>query len=156
MRNGTVAAAGPLGVLQSDPTLPLAVTREAAVNFAGTVEAYDAAYGILTLRVKGGRLLVPAAAAEIGSDRRLRIAAGDVSLAATAPQNSTILNALPARIVSHTAAGAHEMIVVLGLGSDGGGERILSRITRRSWERLGLADGKMVSAQVKGVSLAHK
>ncbi len=156
MRKGTVVAAGPLGALQSDPTLPLAVTREAAVSFEGTVDAYDAAYGILTLRVKGGRLLVPAEPAEVGSGRRLRIAAGDVSLAETAPQDSTILNALPARIVSHTAAGAYETLVVLGLGSDGTGERLLSRITRRSWERLGFADGKMVSAQVKGVSLAHK
>ena len=135
MRDGAVIAAGPLNTLQSDPALPLAAARDAAVSFDGTVEAYDPAYGILTLRVEGGRLAVPAAAAAPGARRRVRIAAGDVSLASTPPQGSTILNTLPARIVSHSAAGAHEVIAVLSLGDTGTGERILVRITRRSWEQ---------------------
>ena len=45
-------------------------------------------------------------------------------------------------------------------GTAGGGidigARILARITRRSWETLGLREGMDVWAQVKGVSLAHK
>ncbi|MGE0751221.1 MAG: molybdenum ABC transporter ATP-binding protein [Variibacter sp.] len=156
MRNGKVLAAGALNALQSDPALPLASLRDAAVSFDGTVESYDDAYGILTLRVEGGRLLVPAATAAAGARRRVRIAASDVSLASAPPQGSTILNILPARIMSHTAAGAHEVIAVLSLGEAGAGERILARITRRSFEQLGLTDGLRVYAQVKGVSLAHK
>jgi len=48
------------------------------------------------------------------------------------------------------------MIVVVGLGIDGAGARLLSRITRRSWDVLGLIEGKSIWAQIKGVSLAHK
>ncbi len=59
MRDGRVIAAGPLGELQSDPALPLATARDAAVTVDATVEAYDARYGILTLRFDGGALLVP-------------------------------------------------------------------------------------------------
>jgi len=154
MQAGAVLAAGPLGALQSDPSLPLAAGRDAAVNFDAKVEAYDAAYGILTLQIDGGRLLVPAAAASTGERRRLRIAASDVSLAREAPGASTMLNALPARIVSKSQVGVSEVLVVLALGSDGGGTRLLARVTRRSWDLLQLCGGMNVFAQVKGVALA--
>jgi molybdate transport system ATP-binding protein len=156
MRAGAVVAVGPLNALQSDPALPLAVAREAAVSFDGVAEGYDTTYGILTLRIEGGRLLVPGSPVAKGERRRLRIAASDVSLALEPPKASSILNVLPARIVSTTATGQNEVIIVLTLMADGGGARLLARITRRSWEQLGLCDGMSVFAQVKGVSLALK
>jgi molybdate transport system ATP-binding protein len=156
MRAGSVIGAGPLSALQGDSALPLAATREAAMSFDGDVEAYDPAYGILTVRVNGGRLQAPSTQARPGERRRLRIAASDVSLASAPPQGSTILNVLPARIVSHAASGPHEITVVLTLGHAQAGQRLLARITRRSWEQLGFADGAPVYAQVKGVSLARK
>jgi molybdate transport system ATP-binding protein len=154
MQAGAVLAAGPLGALQSDPSLPLAAGRDAAVNFDAKVEAYDAAYGILTLQVDGGRLLVPAAPASTGEQRRLRIAASDVSLAREAPGASTMLNALPARIVSKSVVGASEVLVVLALGPEGDGAKLLARVTRRSWDLLQLGEGTNIFAQVKGVALA--
>jgi molybdate transport system ATP-binding protein len=154
MQSGAVLAAGPLSALQSEPSLPLAAGRDAAVNFDAKVDAYDAAYGILTLQVDGGRLLVPAAPVAVGEHRRLRIAASDVSLARESPVASTMLNALPARIVSKSLVEASEVLVVLALGSNGGGARLLARVTRRSWDLLQLSEGMNVFAQVKGVALA--
>ena len=154
MQAGRVIASGKLAALQSDPNLPLAVNREAAVAFDAIVAGYDACYGLIALTIEGGRLLVPAPPSATGAHRRLRIAASDVSLLAEPQQPSSILNALPARIVTRRPIGENEMIVVVGLGSDGAGARLLSRITRRSWERLELAEGKPVWAQIKGVSLA--
>ena len=55
-----------------------------------------------------------------------------------------------------TAVGPFEVIVVLTLGHDAGGASLLARITRRSWDQLGLRSGMPVYAQVKGVSLALK
>jgi molybdate transport system ATP-binding protein len=153
MQNGKVIGAGPLQVLQSDPALPLAGAREAAISLDATVEAYDASYGLLTLQFEGGRLLVPAPAVAIGERQRLRISASDVSLARSAPQSSSILNVLPARIVSKSMLGHGEVIAVLALGADGRGTRLLARITLRSWDLLGLAEQMLVFAQVKGVSL---
>jgi molybdate transport system ATP-binding protein len=155
MQSGAVMAAGPLSVLQSDPSLPLAAGRDAAVNFDAKVEAYDAAYGILALQVDGGRLLVPAAPVAVGERRRLRIAASDVSLARASPVASTMLNALPARIISKSLIGASEVLVVLALGSNGSGARLLARVTRRSWDLLQLSEGMNIFAQVKGVALAQ-
>jgi len=154
MQSGAVLAAGPLSALQSDTTLPLAAGRDAAVNSDAKVEAYDAAYGILALQVDGGRLLVPAAPVTVGELRRLRVAASDVSLARESPIASTMLNALPARIVSKSLVEASEVLVVLALGSNGGGARLLARVTRRSWDLLQLCEGMNIFAQIKGVALA--
>ena len=155
MEAGRVVASGALAALQSDPDLPLAADRDAAVAIDAIVERYDAAYGLLALRVDGGELLVPAPAAAAGARRRLRVAASDVSLIVEPQQPSSILNALPARIAARRPIGDSEMIVVLALGADGAGARLLSRITRRSWERLGLFEGRSIFAQIKGASLAR-
>ncbi|MEZ5786244.1 MAG: molybdenum ABC transporter ATP-binding protein [Xanthobacteraceae bacterium] len=157
LKDGAVVAAGALNVLQSDPALPLATARDAAVSFDAVAESYDPTYGILTMASRGGRLLIPAAAAvAVGERRRIRIAASDVSLTLEPPRASSILNILPVRILSKNPTGQNEIIVVLTLTPDAAGPRLLARITRRSWEQLGLAEGMPVFAQVKGVSLARK
>jgi molybdate transport system ATP-binding protein len=153
MQHGRVIGAGPLQGLQSDPSLPLATARDAAVSLDATVEAHDAAHGLLTLRVAAGHLQVPAPPIAFGKRQRLRIAASDVSIARAAPGASSILNVLPARIVSKSLLGHGEVIVVLALGTDGRGAQLLARITLRSWDQLGLAKAMNVFAQVKGVSL---
>jgi molybdate transport system ATP-binding protein len=155
MREGRVIAAGPLTELQSDPALPLAAARDAAVSLDAVAEAYDAEYGLLILAVKGGFFRTPSAERPAGSHLRLRIAAGDVSLTREKQPQSTILNVLPAKILSTTPRG-NEMIVVLGLGEDGTGARLLARVTRRSWETLGFSEGERVYAQVKSVALARR
>jgi molybdate transport system ATP-binding protein len=154
MEAGRVVASGPLMAMQSDPTLPLVKARDAAVSLDATVELYDPRYGLITLAVNGGRFIFPAPRGNPGERRRVRVVAGDVSLALEPPSSSTILNSLPARILSKTAVGDHELVAVLSLGASGEGERVLARVTRRSWDQLGLAEGQSVHAQVKSVALA--
>ena len=153
MQHGHVIGAGPLRAMQGDPSLPLAGAREAAVSLDATVEAHDSVYGLVTLRVAGGRLLVPAPPVAQGTRQRLRIAASDISISRTASETSSILNILPARIVSKSLLGHGEVIVVLAPGTDGRSAQLLARITLRSWDQLGLAETMNVLAQVKGVSL---
>jgi molybdate transport system ATP-binding protein len=155
LENGRAIAAGPLADLQSDPKLPLAAARGAAVSLAGTIEAVDAAFGLTTVKVRGACFVASGRSGRVGERRRLRVVAGDVSIASAPPGPSSILNVLQARILSMNEAAPNELVVVLGLGEDGAGDRILSRITRRSWERLGLAAGQGVHAQVKGVALSR-
>jgi molybdate transport system ATP-binding protein len=106
------------------------------------------------LSVRGGSLIVPAPKAAIGDHRRIRVIAGDVSLAREPPGLSSILNVLPARIISAKPVDADEIVAVLALGADGAGARLLSRLTRKSWDALGLDIGMSVHAQVKAVALA--
>jgi molybdate transport system ATP-binding protein len=154
MQEGRVIAAGPLHELQSDPHLPLAVSREAAVTLDAVVQSYDQGDGLLTLSVDGQPFLVPIAAAPNGRLQRLRVAAGDVSLARERSTASTILNIVPARILTATPLGSYEMLAVLGIGAPEGPARLLARVTRRSWERLDLREDIDVFAQIKSVALA--
>lgn len=154
MERGTITATGPLHTLQSDPALPLAAGHEAAVSLDAVVGGYDGRYGLLILRLKGARLLVPAAPLAPGVHQRLRIAASDVSVTREAPCSSSIINVFPARIKACFPIGATEITLVLALGTGGSGSDILARITRYSFDSLGLKDGMDVFAQLKHVSLA--
>ena len=155
MQPGRVLASGPLDRLQSDPALPLAAGRDAAVTLDAELTGYDRGYGLACLQVDGGSFTVPMQRQPTGARQRLTITAGDVSLAREAPQASTMLNVLPARILSASPRG-HEVVAVLGLGEEGAGSRILARVTRRSWDRLGLGHGMAIHAQVKSVALSGK
>jgi molybdate transport system ATP-binding protein len=150
---GHVIASGPLAELQSDPSLPLAMAREAAVTLDGVVEGYDASYGLVTVGVSGGRLIIPAEPPTIGERCRVRILAADVSLARENLGPSSMLNSEPARIVSAKIIDGNEMLVVLALGAEGTGGRLLSRVTRKSWDDLGLTQGIAVHARMKSVAL---
>ena len=154
MEAGRVVASGPLTALQSDPALPLVKTRDAAVSLDATVQSYDAGYELITLAVRGGQFIFPAPPGNPGERRRVRVIGADVSLALEPSSSSTILNSLPARILSKTAVDAHELVAVLALGAGGKGARILARVTQRSWDKLGLAEGQLVYAQVKSAALA--
>jgi molybdate transport system ATP-binding protein len=158
MEAGRVRAVGPLADLLADPALPLARLPEAAEVMEAEVVAVDAAYGLSTVAVPGGRLVVPGMAGDPGTRRRLRILAADVSLrrTPTAEGESSILNVLPARITGAEPAGNHLMTVFLALGEDGTGAPLLARITRKSWDMLGLAPGQPVYAMIKGVALLDR
>jgi molybdate transport system ATP-binding protein len=156
MQAGQVLAAGSIGDLQSNPDLPLIAARDAAVSLDGTVQAYDTTYGLATVMVAGGEFLVPMGKADVGERRRLRILAGDVSLALEVAHQSTIVNILRARILSVQATGDYQMTAILGLGPEGQGAHVLARVTRRSWDLLGLRTGMVVHAQIKGVALVRR
>lgn len=157
LRAGKVVTAGPLRDIQSDIDLPLARQRDAAVSLDAAVVGHDAAYGLLTLDVDGGKFLVPGPAELApGTHLRLRIGAGNVSVTLEEPRSTSILNVLPARIASSRALGEREMILLLALGRDGDGAQLLARVTKRSWDHLKLADGLPVFAQIKSAALASR
>ncbi|CCD87513.1 molybdenum ABC transporter (ATP-binding protein) [Bradyrhizobium sp. ORS 285] len=156
MRNGAVLASGPLSKLQADLSLPLALSRDAAVSLDATVLKQDATDGMATLDVDGGYFLVPAESLTLGTRRRLRVLADDVSLAVETPSRSTIVNVLRARILEIRSQSDHRVTALLGLGEDGQGARLLSRVTQRSWNELGIKAGLSVYAQVKGVALVRR
>ena len=153
---GRVRASGSLNALQSDPALPLAAMRDASVSLDAVLQDYDVSYGLACMSIDVGRFFVPSLPAPKGAKRRLRIAAGDVSLAVERPTSSTILNILPVRIAAASMLGENEVLAVLRLEQGTPAARLLARVTRRSWEQLGLAEGMQIYAQIKSVALAHR
>jgi molybdate transport system ATP-binding protein len=151
MQAGRVVSAGPLRQLQADPASPHAQAPRAAVSLDAEVVACDPAYGLATLAVPGGLFRVTAPDVQVGERRRLNIHASDVSIALQAPEQSSVLNVLPAQVLGAQASSGFDMLVALRLGDEGA--TLLSRISKYSWDALRLSVGAKVFAQVKGVAL---
>ncbi|MHC2332061.1 molybdenum ABC transporter ATP-binding protein [Bradyrhizobium sp. USDA 4454] len=146
MKNGVVTAAGPLNVVQIGSAL--AARGDAAVCLDTVVGGYDGRYGLIILRLKGARLLVPGAPLRPGAQLRLRVAAGDVSIACEPPRASSILNVFPARIKASLPFDDAEVTLVLALETGRSGVPLLARIPRRSFDALQLGNGIDVFAEV--------
>jgi molybdate transport system ATP-binding protein len=80
---------------------------------------------------------------------RVRLRADDVMLALAAPQAISANNILPAEVIAIHATGDSNADIRLLCGD----VRFVSRITRASLARLGLAPGARVFAIVKSVTL---
>lgn len=89
---------------------------------------------------------------EIGQEVRVRVLAKDVSIALDNNKNSSILNRLPATIIS-IFDDTHSAMRIAQL--DINGQYILARITRQSEANLHLKTGDNVWAQIKSVALIH-
>ena len=152
LHEGRLVASGPLNEVLSAPQSPLAARRDFAAVLPARVVRHEPD-GIAVLGIAGRELLVLADGLGKGDAVRVRIAASDVSIARTRHEGSSILNAVPARIAGIDPLGEAEASIRLDLGVDAEAP-IRARITRRSLEALGLAEGQQVVAQIKSVSLA--
>ena len=85
-----------------------------------------------------------------GAPLRVRVAARDVSLALAMPQQTSILNLLPARVIELADDAPGQVLVRLALDDT----VLLARVTRKSAQLLGLQPGTPVVAQVKSVAVA--
>ncbi len=152
---GRVRAAGSLVELESDPGLPLLRAPDAAVTLEGRIAGSDRFYELTHVKVAGATLTVPGLRGTPGTKLRLRIRASDVSFVRTQPRDTTILNCLPARILSVTAQESEtaQVNVVAALGTEASGARIIGRITRKSRDALDLLPGTDIFAQIKSVAL---
>lgn len=154
LERGRVLASGPLAALQTDTSVPLFASPEASTVLEGRVTAIDHGFGLTHIAVAGGEILAPGIEGAVGTTRRLRITATDVSISRLKPVETSILNCLPALVTAiEPQTQAHQSTLVLSLGADGSGARILARITRKSLQGLGLKTGDLVVAQIKGVAL---
>ncbi len=149
MEAGRVAASGAITALTTRLDLPLAHGDAAAAVVEAVVAGHDAAYELTFLDFPGGRLTLPRHAVEVGQRVRLRIQARDVSLTLEPQTGTSILNILPATVTGLAADSPGQVMV----GLDVGGAPLLSRITRKSADALGLAPGRAIHAQVKGVAI---
>lgn len=146
---GRAIASGALNEILSRLDLPTAHLDEAGVVIEARVAAHDEAYHLTRLDFSGGSLWVGKVERAADTLIRARVLARDVSIATVAPQGSSISNILPARITGIHDEGADKAMVRMAVGTS----VLLSRITRRSRDLLGLAVGMEVFAQVKSVAL---
>ena len=149
MAGGRIRGAGSLQDVLGQPDLIGKLGEEFGSILDGAVRAIDATYELTEIETKAGRFLVPGRHGAPGQALRLRILARDVSVTLAAPAQSTILNVLPATVARlEPRAGGH-----VDLELRVGEAILLSRISRRSCDLLGLKPGMACYAQVKGAAV---
>jgi len=147
---GAVVASGPLQEIMTRLDLPSRFTENASVVVETVVDGHDNVDHLTHLRFGGGTLYVPQRQERAGNKVRCRIEARDVSLTLERQSDTSILNIIHA-VVLEMVPFEHPAHVLVRL--DAHGTPLLARITRRSWNNLGLAPGSRVWAQVKTVVL---
>ncbi|QMV66126.1 molybdenum ABC transporter ATP-binding protein [Pseudomonas berkeleyensis] len=147
---GQVRASGPLKETLLRADLPFASEDDAEAVIDGQVCGHDATYGLLELQLPGSdaRLRLPHTAVPDGQAVRVKIKARDVSLGLNRAEGSSLLNLLPARVESWQVLDA-QVLLTLCIGD----QRLLARITRYSFDQLGIHAGQAIWAQIKSVSL---
>ena len=150
LENGRVIASGALQETLARLDLPIAHFDDAGAVIEAAVAQHDEAYHLTRLDFSGGHLWVSKVEQPFGTRVRARVLARDVSIATQTPQGSSINNILNARIEEIRDEGADKVVVRMKVGD---AHMLLSRITRRSRDQLGLIDRMYVCAQVKSVAL---
>jgi len=149
IESGRVVADGELQDVLVRMDVPALGGDQSGSVIEGIAREHDEADDLTRLAFSGGDLWVPDKAAEEGSPLRLRIRASDVSLCRSMPEQSTILNILPAVVEAIQPGSGPSMLVRLVLGED----RIVARVTRRSIRELELQPGDELFAQIKSVAV---
>jgi molybdate transport system ATP-binding protein len=150
LEQGRVIASGALMETLARLDLPTAHFDDAGAVIEAEVAQHDETYHLTRLDFFGGSLWVGKVNQPFGSRVRARVLARDVSIAIQQPHGSSINNILIARIEELRDEGPDKVIVRMRVGD---AHMLLSRITRRSRDHLGLAVGMGVFAQVKSVAL---
>jgi molybdate transport system ATP-binding protein len=151
MEQGRVLAQGDPAELLSRPDLPLARRDDAGTVLTCTVLEQDDRYHLTCLDIGGERLHIPRIEAAVTQTVCLRVQARDVSLCLSRPDNSSILNILPATVTSISPPSLGRQLVQLQVAS----AILLARISELSCHRLALKPGLRLYAQIKTVALAR-
>ena len=149
-KHGVVASGG-MQDLFTRLDLPLVHDNRAAAVIDAQVSAHDENYHLTRLSFAGGDITVAGKVKNIGDAVRVQLPARDVSITLEQQSDTSILNIFAATVdsLSESDTDAARLTVKLMAG----GVPILSRITRKSADELGLRPGLKVYAQVKSVAL---
>lgn len=150
LRDGKLMAVGALNEVLSAPDSPLAARSDFAAILPGSVKRIDPD-GIAVLNVANTEIYVLADHLKANDTVRVRIAASDVSIVRQRARDSSILNAVPVRIVQIDHIGTSETGLLLDIGNKE--EQFRARLSKRSATNLNLKEGDEVIAQIKSVSL---
>ena len=152
LEKGAVKAVGPASeLLNRLDLLPFTGGDDAGTLLETSVVQYDRAHSLLTVATEqGNHLYLTGEEKPAGTRLRLRIRARDVAIATAPPTALSILNHFEGRIEDHCAGeqGMEELLLDVGFP-------LTARITRRSFETMGLKKGSPVWALVKSVTISQ-
>lgn len=155
MEQGRIRAQGALDALMERGDLSDVLGGfDAAMPLEASVQAHDANYGLTRLSLDDGQaLIVPGMAASTGRRVRLRVPVREVALALAPSAELSYRNQLVTVIEQAWAPPGDAATMELRLRL--GGQTLRARLTRKSYDELGLAVGQEVTALVRTVAFAQ-
>lgn len=134
-----------------DPATILSGQTQAYAVLNGSVEALDAAYGLMRVRVGANHLNLPLRhGVAAGQVVRVRIAATDVALSLDPPGRQSVRNVLAGTV----GVLAHRDAVFCDVKVDlDGGQTLHARITRKAVDELALKPGARVHCLAKSAAV---
>lgn len=150
LQQGKVLCQGDTASILTQRDHPLGPAADAASLVHGHITHYDAQDHLSTVQFDGGELFISGIPERTDGDAvRLRVLARDVSVALHTPSHSSILNRVPATLVSLQEDSPGYVMLTLQAGNT----RLLARVSARSVRELGLQQGQHFIAQIKSVAL---
>lgn len=150
MNEGRIVAQGPLSELGATLELPEELTKDFGGVVHGSCLAFDSEYGLIDLQFCGGILRIPHTSVPIGTRLRARLRSTDIALTLSKPNDSSVLNFIPARIIEQVRCDGDSHVRIR---LDAGGAPLVARLTRYSFDRLQLKPGLAVWAQIKAAAI---
>lgn len=150
MEDGRVKATGSISTMLARLDLPFHNDEQAGVTLDVTIREKDINWNLARAAFPGGSLWVKDFGVRLGHPIRLRILASDIAVSLSPPNDSSVLNVLPARIdaIAEADHPSHKLIRLMV-----GETALLARLTSRSVHRLNLATGMDVYMQIKSVAV---
>jgi molybdate transport system ATP-binding protein len=147
MEEGKARFSGNIRDALVSPESPLAAIENAAAVLEGTVSKQEKDFDISTVHtVNGNKFQVPGLIA-IGKHVRLIVFASDVSLAKNKATDSSILNIIEGELTDVLEKKSGRMLLQINCNND----VLLSLISNKSFQLLGLSEDKKIYIQVKAV-----
>ena len=130
---------------------PLTGRFDAGAVLSTKVESYDKKYDITNLSFEGGTLRVTGAKLTVGNMVRAHIKARDVSLMLNYPKHTSVLNIFEGKIIEIGDLQGAQIDIKIDIGS-----ALIARITKKSFDELGLRVGLNVFTMLKAVAINQR
>lgn len=154
--DGKVVANGPVGETFSTISTAAHGDSDLAVLLECQIVEQEKEWGLQRVEFPGGEFLVRETGQQVGETIRVRVQARDVSISLIQPQQTSILNSLPAQISGLESSQDGSMMLITAIvGGEHGHTPLLANITRRSVDSLSLEIGSKVFLQLKSVAILN-
>ena len=151
LEHGQEKTSGALNTVLTELKHPAIIGEEAGALLYAKLTTQDTHWHLVEAKFEGGSIWLSDKGRPLGSSVRIRILAKDVNLSLTPPAQTSILNALPGKILDWgpDQHPAHALVRV-----QCGNTTLLSRITQKSFAKLALKKDTPVWLLIKAVALA--
>ena len=149
MDHGKVQFSGSIHEALVSAESPLATADNAAAVLEGIVSRQEKDFQISTIHTSNGTALHVQGILPLGQQVRVRVQANDVSITKAAASDSSILNIIEGQVLKVVEEQQANVLLQVNLN----GDILLARISRKSYQSLGLDIDQRVFMQIKSVSI---